>query len=127
MERLIERGYRAKKRPSGHNITEKFGKRHRGAIPSNLIERGNNESNSSFMAACAERHLRVHPARFPAALPEFFMRLVTAPGDLVLDPFAGSNTTGFVAESLARRWLAFEIDGDYLRASALRFDIDLFA
>jgi site-specific DNA-methyltransferase (cytosine-N4-specific) len=127
MERLIEKGYRAKKRPSGHNITEKFGKRHRGAIPSNLIERGNNESNSSFMAACAERNLRVHPARFPAALPEFFMRLVTAPGDLVLDPFAGSNTTGFVAESLSRRWLAFEIDGDYLRASALRFDIDLFA
>ncbi len=126
MERLIQRGYRAKKRPSGHNITAKFTGQQGGAIPSNVIDRGNNESNSDFLRMCAQRGLKVHPARFPADLPDFFIRLLTGPGDLVLDPFAGSNMTGYVAESLGRRWLAAEVDEGYLRTSALRFGIDLF-
>ena len=58
-------------------------------------------------------------------LPEFFQRFLTEPGDLVVDPFAGSNTTGAVAESLGRRWLGLELDEEYLRVSALRFGIDL--
>ncbi len=121
MERLIERGYRAKKRPSGHNITEKFQRDHGGAIPSNVIERGNNESNSDYLKRCQAAGIKVHPARFPAALPEFFIKLLTEPGDLVLDPFAGSNTTGRVAEDLGRRWLAFELNDEYMMASSLRF------
>ena len=100
MERLIQKGYRAKKRPSGHNITEKFRKDHNGAIPANLISRGNNESNSEFLRACTAHGLKLNPARFPPALPEFFLKLVTVRDDMILDPFAGSNTTGFVAESL---------------------------
>lgn len=126
MERLITKGYRPKRRPSGHNITSKFGRRHDGSIPSNLLERGNNESNSEFLKVCTRRGLKLNPARFPPALPEFFQKLTTKPGDVVLDPFAGSNTTGVVAEGLGRSWLAFEIDQDYLRTSALRFGIDLF-
>jgi DNA modification methylase len=125
MERLIEKGFRTKKRPSGHNITAKFRNNHNGAIPSNLVWRGNNESNSEFIKACADKGWKMHPARFPAALPEFFIRLTTEPGDLILDPFAGSNTTGAVAESLERCWIAAELDEDYLRASALRFGMDL--
>ena len=121
MIRLIQRGYKSKKRPSGHNITEKFRKNRGGAIPSNLIIRGNNESNSEYIRACAELGVKVHPARFPAALPEFFLNLVTQPGDVIVDPFAGSNTTGRVAESLGRRWLSFEIEAAYVRASAIRF------
>ena len=125
MERLIQKGYRAKKRPSGHNITAKFQKDHNGAIPANLISRGNNESNSEFLRACTVRGLKLNPARFPPALPEFFLKLLTDPGDMVLDPFAGSNTTGYIAESLNRRWLSIDLNEDYLRASALRFAIDL--
>jgi site-specific DNA-methyltransferase (cytosine-N4-specific) len=121
MQRLIKRGYRAKVRPSGHNITHKFQVDRGGAIPANLIERGNNESNSEYIAACNAAGLKVHPARFPAALPEFFIKLCTEPGQLVVDPFAGSNTTGYVAEGLARRWIASEMNPDYVRASALRF------
>jgi len=124
MERLIERGYRAKKRPSGHNITGKFMVNHNGSIPSNLITRGNNESNSEFIRSCSKRGMKLNPARFPAALPEFFIKLTTEPGDIVLDPFAGSNTTGSVAEDLQRRWVAIEIDREYLRASGLRFGIE---
>lgn len=125
MERLIAKGYTPMKRPSGHNITSKFQADRGGAIPSNLLERGNNESNSEFIRACKERGLKVHPARFPAALPEFFIKLLTKPGGVVIDPFAGSNTTGRVAEDLGRRWLSFELDQSYLRSSALRFGLDL--
>ena len=111
MERLLRRGYVAKKRPSGHDITSKFSRDHGGSIPSNLLERGNNESNSEYIRACRANGLKVHPARFPAALPEFFIKLLTKSGDLVLDPFAGSNTTGRVAEDNDRRWLSIELDG----------------
>jgi site-specific DNA-methyltransferase (cytosine-N4-specific) len=62
-----------------------------------------------------------HPARFPAKLPEFFIRLLTEPNDLVVDIFAGSNTTGAVAEMERRRWLAFDVSLEYLAASAFRF------
>jgi hypothetical protein len=65
-----------------------------------------------------------HPARFPAKLPEFFIRFLTEPGDLVLDIFAGSNTTGHVAECEGPKWLAFEERIDYLAASTFRFFAD---
>lgn len=122
MQRLIKRGYVAKKRPSGHNITHKFQADRGGAIPANLISRGNNESNSEYIAACKTAGHKIHPARFPAALPEFFIKLCTEPGQLVVDPFAGSNMTGYVAEGLGRRWIASEISEEYIRESALRFN-----
>ncbi|MGH7983060.1 MAG: DNA-methyltransferase [Candidatus Udaeobacter sp.] len=121
MRRLLKRGYRAKQRPSGHIITAKFKRDQGGAIPSNLIERGNNESNSEYIRACAAAGVKPHPARFPRALPEFFIRMLTDVDDLVVDPFAGSNMTGRVAEDLRRRWIAIEKRPDYLAASELRF------
>lgn len=124
MLRLISRGYRAKKRPSGHNITDGFAANHGGAIPGSLIEAGNNESNSEYIRLCEEHGMKPHPARFPSILPEFFVRLLTDAGDLVVDPFAGSNTTGAVAERLDRRWLAFEMVPQYAAASAIRFGLE---
>ncbi len=123
MRRLLRRGYRAKKRPSGHNITHKFSQDHGGAIPSNVLERGNNESNSEYIKLCEQYGQKAHPARFPAALPEFYIKLLTRPGDLVVDPFAGSNTTGSAAERLQRRWLSFEIEPKYVENSRLRFGL----
>ncbi len=124
MKRLIVKGYKAKKRPSGHNITSKFQNDRGGAIAQNVLVRGNNESNSEYISACKQLGIKVHPARFPRALPEFFIRFLTRPGDLVLDPFAGSNTTGRVAEDLDRRWLAVDIEKSYVHASAVRFGFD---
>jgi site-specific DNA-methyltransferase (cytosine-N4-specific) len=49
---------------------------------------------------------------------------VTKPNDLVLDPFAGSNTTGRVAEDLGRRWIAIDVEQSYIRASGVRFGLD---
>lgn len=123
MKRLLRNGYRSKERPSGHKITQKFADRG-GSIPSNLLERGNNESNSEYIRLCEETGQKPHPARFPAALPEFFIKFLTDPGDLVVDPFAGSNTTGAVAEGQGRRWLAFELEPRYVENSRLRFGLD---
>lgn len=54
-----------------------------------------------------------HPARFPVALPAFFINLLTSPSQLIVDPFAGTCTTGVAAESLGRRWLMIERNEAY--------------
>lgn len=113
--------YTPKKRPSGHDISSSFAKNNGGAIPSNLLQIPNTKSNSQYLSACKAIGIKGHPARFPSKLPEFFIRFLTDPGDLVLDIFAGSNTVGAVAEAENRRWLAFELQGDYLAASSFRF------
>lgn len=113
--------YTPKIRPSGHDIGNAFARDNGGAIPSNLLQIPNSESNGQYAKFCKLAGCETHPARFPEALPEFFIRFLTAPGDLVLDIFAGSNTTGAVAEKLGRRWMAFEDRLDYIAASLFRF------
>jgi len=113
--------YKPKERPSGHDIGKNFATDNGGAIPSNLLEIPNTESNSSYIQLCNSIAIPPHPARFPQKLPMFFIKFLTEPGDKVLDIFAGSNTTGFVAEQLERTWIAFEKDLTYLAASAFRF------
>ena len=109
------------KRPSGHEIALGFSKDNGGAIPSNLLSYPNTDSNSMYLRLCKRFSLTAHPARFPEALPEFFIKFLTDPGDLVLDIFAGSNTSGRTAERLGRRWIAIDCNRDYVTASALRF------
>jgi DNA modification methylase len=113
--------YKAKKRPSGHDIGNAFGKDNGGAIPSNLLQIPNTEANTTYLEYCKSIGVKPHPARFPSQLPEFFIRMLTKPGDLVLDIFAGSNTTGAVAEKLERKWMSFELERDHVATSAFRF------
>lgn len=124
MKKLLENPgafYKPKLRPSGHDISDGFGRDNGGAIPSNLLQIPNSESNGAYLAGCKSLGLKGHPARFPGKLPEFFIRFLTDPGDLVVDIFAGSNTTGMVAEAEQRRWKAFENRVEYLATSAFRF------
>lgn len=121
MEALLRHGYKAKLRPSGHDISENFAKRNEGAVPTNLIAAANTESNGRYQTYCNENGIERHPARFPAALPEYFIRMLTDRGDVVLDPFAGSCVTGEVAEALGRRWIACELEEKYLRGALGRF------
>jgi site-specific DNA-methyltransferase (cytosine-N4-specific) len=121
MIRLIDRGFRAKRRPSGHLANAGWQKNHGGAIPGNVLTMGNNDSNGRYIAMLTARGLKVHPARFPVQLPEWFIRLLTDPGDVVLDIFGGSMTTGWAAERLDRAWLGFELSPEYVAASRLRF------
>jgi site-specific DNA-methyltransferase (cytosine-N4-specific) len=122
MERLIKRGIKQTKRPSGHAIKTTFAADKGGSIPPNIIACGNNESNSRYIKQSKRNGQKVHPARFPAELPRFFIEFLTEPGELVFDPFAGSNTTGAIAERLGRRWLAIEKDRTYAKDSELRFN-----
>ncbi len=122
MKHLLRNGYQPRKRPSGHDISDKFQRDNHGAIPPNVLQFANTGSNSYYLRRCKEENLNPHPARYPEELPAFFMDFLTEPGDLVLDPFAGSNVTGAVAESLGRQWVSIELNRDYVRASQIRFE-----
>jgi DNA modification methylase len=133
MIRLNKRGVKATTRPSGYNIKTSFDKLDAGgSIPANVVEEelsetmlkfGNNSANDTYTKLCKENSHKIHPARFPAALPDFFIKLLTDEYDNVLDPFAGSNTAGAVAEQLSRGWIAFDTVEDYLETSRYRFEI----
>ena len=122
MENLLAKGYNAGKRPSGHVISRNWDKRHKGAIPSNLIIAANTRSNDEYIKTCKKYKLEVHPARFVPAIPEFFIKFLTRKGDIILDPFSGSNVVGEVAERFKRSWISIEISKEYVLGSAFRFD-----
>jgi len=121
MNSLLTNGYKAKKRPSGHNISEKFMVNNGGSIPPNILALPNTESNSEYLVYCAENDIMPHPARFPSTLPEYFIRMCTDERDLIIDPFAGSCVTGEVAERLNRRWVCCDTVEEYLRGAVGRF------
>lgn len=122
MKSLIKNGYKAKMRPSGHDISDKFGIDNGGAIPPNLLELANTNSNGQYQTKCREHGIKPHPARFPVGFSDFFIKFLTDENDIVLDPFAGSNTTGYSAEHLNRRWISMELIEEYLNGSMHRFN-----
>ena len=145
MKRLLKRGtYNSGPRPSEHHIGQRsFLNDNGGAIPPNvLIPRAsdldssvldylsqttsvlpisNTRSTDTYQEFCKKAGTPLHPARMPSKLVEFFIEFLTEPGDLVMDPFAGSNTTGSVSERLRRRWIAIEANDAYALASLARF------
>lgn len=123
MKGLLKNGYKAKLRPSGHDISSKFSKDNGASIPPNLIAIANTESNSSYLTKCKEKGLKPHPARFPVDLPEFFIRMLSDKGDLVFDPYAGSCVTGEAAERLGRKWICVDSVREYLEGGKLRFPV----
>lgn len=122
MRDLLVNGYTAMLRPSGHNISDKFQKDNGGAVPPNLLAIANTESNGRYQAYCKAKGLDPHPARFPPALPEYFVRMLTDRGDFVVDPFGGSCVTGEVCEALDRRWACADLDRSFLEGALCRFD-----
>ena len=134
MRRLLRTGkYNAGLRPSGWNISEVWARDNGGAIPSNfesddalnyifnVLVMSNTSSNDTLRKSAKEAGSKAHPAMFPTALPEFFVRMLTDEGDRVVDPFAGSNATGFVADGLRRKWLSIDVSDDYINTSRLRW------
>jgi DNA modification methylase len=122
MRSLLANGYKPRLRPSGHNISTKFARDNGGAVPPNLLALANTESNGRYLTYCKTHRLPIHPARFPPGIPEYFVRMLTDRGDLVVDPFAGSCVTGEVCERLQRRWVCVERSRDYLAGALGRFD-----
>ena len=109
-------------RPSGHVMgLASWGKDNGGAIPPNILQYSNSESNSQYLRYCKRFGIKGHPARFPTSLPEFFIKFLTEENDIVVDIFSGSNTTGMVAENLQRKWCSFELSKEYVANSVFRF------
>lgn len=121
MRALLKNGYTPRLRPSGHDISDKFQCDNGGSVPPNLLALANTESNGAYQEYCRANSLPVHPARFPAGIPEYFIRFLTNESDLVVDPFAGSCVTGEVAEALNRKWICCELSEDYLKGARARF------
>ena len=121
MKRLFKVGYNHGPRPSEHYISQVWNRDNSGAIPPNIIIKANTKSDDTYLKACRRLGYEPNPARFVEAIPDFFIRFLTRPGDLVLDPFAGSNVVGHVAEKLGRRWISIDIEKEYLKASRYRF------
>ncbi|SRR5258708_308617 len=125
MKRLLaKKQYNAGTRPSEHHISAKsFLRNNGGAISANVLTFSNTTANDAYHRYCRARSLEPHPARMPSPLAEFFIKFMTSPGDLVLDPFAGSNTTGAAAQSLRRRWISIEANSEYVAGSRGRFQM----
>jgi hypothetical protein len=144
MRSLLRRGtYNSGTRPSEHHIGDKsFLADNGGAIPPNvlipaqldiakqleiaigpvdILSIANTGASDAYQAFCRKAGVAAHPARMPPKLANFFIEFLTRPGDLVLDPFGGSNTTGSAAESLGRRWISIEPDENYVFGSRARF------
>ncbi|TAL80690.1 MAG: DNA methylase [Candidimonas sp.] len=120
--RIAAGGEARRNRPSGHKLAAgAFATDNGGAIANNLLIAANTSSNDSYQRLCRERGLPPHPARFPAELPEFFLKLCTRPGETTFDPFSGSFQTGAVAERLGRKWIGTEIHLEYILGGATRF------
>ncbi|MFY9620288.1 MAG: site-specific DNA-methyltransferase [Pyrinomonadaceae bacterium] len=124
MKKLLKSGkYNFGLRPSEHRIGERsFLSDNGGAIPSNVIVASNTVSNSRYLQHCKKNGRTPHPARMPPALAQFFIKFLTEEGDLILDPFAGSNTTGEVSELLKRKWISVEANRDYNDDSRFKFN-----
>jgi len=127
--------YNAGKRPSGHDISPKgFLKDHGGAIsssvvsfaedarvPESLIQMPNTSWDANYREYCKQHEITEHPARMRPELAGFFVQMLTNRRDIVLDPFAGSNTTGAVADFSGRRWIGVEQNKEFIKGSKGRF------
>lgn len=119
--RLAAGGERGARRPSGHSLAPgAFSKDNGGAIPRHLLDIPHTNSRGDYFDYCRAQGLPVHPARFPNELAAFFINLTTAPGDLVVDFFAGSLTVAEEAERLGRRWFVSERALTYLAGARPR-------
>jgi site-specific DNA-methyltransferase (cytosine-N4-specific) len=136
MKKLLKsQSYNSGVRPSGHKISEKgFLTDHGGSIganvldlngdyyPESLLKYTGTKWDARYRDYCKSQQLPSHPARMQSSLSAFFIQFLTEVGDLVLDPFAGSNTTGAVAEDLDRRWISVEAKLEYVDGSRGRFE-----
>ena len=119
---MLATGTNVGKRASGHEVSDKFHVNNWGSIPPNLLSISNSISQETYSIYCSEKLLTLHPARIHPLIPEFFVRMLTDVGDLVIDPFAGSCVTGAVCERLERNWICYDLVEEYLLGGVGRFE-----
>lgn len=117
-KKLAAGGERGAKRPSGHNLLPgAFSANNGGAIASTVFTYANTSSNDAYLRYCKENKLPIHPARFPVALASDLIEMLSAPGDLIFDPFVGSGTVPQACEERGRRYLGSDKSLAYLRGA----------
>ncbi|HEX7121445.1 MAG TPA: DNA methyltransferase, partial [Gemmatimonadaceae bacterium] len=100
----------------------RFGMATDGRIPRNVLTRGHRCADTlRYRADAAALGLPVHGAVMPISIPDFLIRFLTQPDDMVVDPFGGTVKTGKAAERLGRRWCVTDTVLEYLRGGAERF------
>lgn len=101
---------------------DSYGKVTEGKIPRNVILRGHSCNDTrAYRDHANALGLPVHGAMQPTSIPDFFIRFLTEPDELVVDLFGGTIRTGLAAERLGRRWLVTEWILQYIRGAAELF------
>lgn len=109
-------------KPSGNSANpETFYSDNGGAIAHNILIASPEGANSKYSRHCKENNLPRHPAMFNYELPEFFIKFLTRPGQVVADPFFGSGNTGYAAEKNGRNWIGSDTVREYLCGAQFRF------
>ena len=83
------------------------------------IEKGRNKR--SVWTITTKPYKEAHFAVFPPKIPELCIKAGSKEGDIVLDPFFGSGTTGWVAQRLGRKWIGIELNAEYIKIAEKRF------
>jgi len=84
---------------------------------------GNGKQMRNLWEVNAERHKTSHPTEKPERLLERIISIGSKEGDMVLDPFMGSGTTGVVAKRLNRNFVGIEIDNEYFSIAKKRIEL----
>jgi DNA modification methylase len=93
-----------------------------GRIPRNVLTIGHSCADQrEYKQQARENNLPAHGAAMPLKLASFFIKFLTEPGELVVDPFAGSFSTAKEAEKLGRRWICTDNILEYVVGAASRF------
>lgn len=125
-KKLLAKGGEQRRTSSGDGSNDlrpgSFGRQTAGAIPRNVLHYGATcPSQRAYQDFCSKIGIPCNSAPMPLKLAKFLIEYLTEPGQLVVDIFGGSVTTGLAAEELGRTWLVCEQIWDYLRGSAGRF------
>ncbi|MEQ1594672.1 MAG: site-specific DNA-methyltransferase [Casimicrobium sp.] len=129
-ERLIARGGSSRQGHYGDGAyklrNHSYGASTAGAIPRNILRYQHNCPDKTALAAAATQlGLPTHGATMPLALADFLVRYLSAPDDMIVDPFGGWLTTAKAAEQNGRRWIVTERMGEYALAGIERLRTSL--
>ena len=92
-----------------------------------LINPDGMRNKRSVWKITTKPYKEAHFATFPPELPELCIKAGSREGDIILDPFFGSGTTGWVAQRLGRKWIGIELNPEYVKIAEKRFaQQDLF-
>jgi DNA modification methylase len=98
-----------------------FARKNPGNRKSTISKKEFLEFTKSIWTFPAEQAKKVgHPAPFPVELPYRCIQLYTFDGEIILDPFAGSGTTCLAALKTNRKFVAYEIDEEYVALAKRR-------